>query len=144
MKEKEVEYLLRSMNEEKANRIQRYKRRDQYRSIIGEMIIKKYGVNPNCVSDVTFEFNKYGKPYLRGIEFNISHYSNWVVCAISTNKIGIDIEKVIDLDINIVDQYFHPIELNWMKKGTDKERLLKFYQLWTKKESFIKAIGKGM
>lgn len=144
IKEQKIQQLFQLMNKEKVNRIRRYKKRDQYRSVLGEMIVRMYVKNHANVSDMLFKQNEYGKPFLEGVEFNISHSSDWVVCAISTYEIGIDIEKKVNLDIDIINHFFHPAEINWINKGTDGERLNRFYYLWTKKESFIKSVGKGL
>ena len=49
--------------------------------------------------------NPFGKPYFKdtNIFFNISHSNNLVACAVSTQNIGIDIEKVAPKKAKLFD-----------------------------------------
>lgn len=97
-----------------------------------------------------YEKNQYGKPYLKGfpkIEFNISHCKNMVACVISQNgAVGIDVEKKRDYHENITKRVFTEEEAKWFqeKEIIDKDKKEAFFQIWTLKESYIKAKGKGL
>ncbi len=59
---------------------------------------------------IIFDTNSYGKPYLRNredIQFNISHSVEWVVCVIDKQSIGIDIEQIKEVNMDIVKRFFH-------------------------------------
>lgn len=90
---------------------------------------------------------KYGKPYLPqnlGISFNISHSGKWVVCALSNDEVGIDIEKIsFDLDID-VSKYFHKNESKIINSFLGKPKYYSFYRFWTAKESYLKCTGRGL
>ena len=73
-----------------------------------------------------------GKPYCRDLFFNISHSGDFVLLAVSDFEIGIDIEKIRDVDLKISDRCFE-------EKVSTKEE---FFSMWTKKESIIKYLGK--
>jgi 4'-phosphopantetheinyl transferase len=90
------------------------------------------------------EYTIKGKPYISGAnkKFNISHSSNLVVCAFSNSKIGIDIEKIRDVNIGNFRSYFSDDEYTDIENSSVINKL--FFQYWTKKESFAKAIGEGL
>src|SRR4051794_32137156 len=84
--------------EEIKNRILRLKRwEDRQASLYGKLLLKKglkeLGLDSSLVD---LKYTPYGRPYIEhNPDFNISHSTRYVVCAISTNsKIGIDIEEI--------------------------------------------------
>ncbi|SDG35223.1 4'-phosphopantetheinyl transferase superfamily protein [Thalassobaculum litoreum DSM 18839] len=48
------------------------------------------------------------------------------------------------VDLSIADSYFAPPELDWLRAQGEAERGGAFMTLWTPKEAFIKATGKGL
>lgn len=99
---------------------------------------------------VKFEFNKYGKPYLSGevaLTFNLSHSRDWFCLAIANKaEVGCDIEWIdesIEHD-DLIEQYFSKIEQLEYKSFPPAERPGIFFNLWTRKEAFIKAVGQGL
>ena len=75
------------------------------------------------------------------IEFSLSHSGDYAVCAIAEGnegEIGIDIEKHKKDQKGIAEHFFCEGEKQRIKTDED------FYRYWTLKESFIKAIGKGL
>lgn len=98
---------------------------------------------PECEQD--FIYNKYGKPSLRGnskLNFNISHCKELAVCAVAKNPIGVDAEKIRDFSERVMKRCFTASENDYVKKSTSPNKA--FFQLWTLKESYIKAIGIGL
>lgn len=83
-----------------------------------------------------FEYTKYGKPYLKNIPlfFNISHSKDIVICAISDEEIGIDIEYLRPFNEAIAKKFFPEIPNNDVI----------FTKEWVKLESLIKASGKSI
>ena len=97
--------------------------------------------------DINFVTNKYGKPMLSNeseLHFNISHSGSWVSCALHYSPIGIDIEQLLTIDIHFCKRFFTTEEYNALINESEKEREKYFYKLWTLKESYIKAEGKGL
>lgn len=129
---------------EKANK---YKYEDdKKRCILSELLLKE-GLKEFEIKDhdIEYSFNKYGKPYLKNhkdIYFNFSHSGEFVVCVLANFEIGVDIEKIEKADLNIAEKFFHKNEyqhiLNSNKPNDD------FYRIWTYKESYTKALGKGL
>lgn len=122
---------------------------DAQRSLMGE-IIAKFAICKRINIDndsLKISHNKYGKPILlkpKGVYYNISHSGDWVVCAVDNNPIGIDVELIRKIDINnIARRFFSKNEyIDLLNRENDSLRY--FYILWTLKESYIKAIGKGL
>lgn len=93
-----------------------------------------------------FKIGKYGKPYLlnyRDFQFNISHTKNALVVAVSDKSVGIDIEKIKAVDFKIAERFFVHEELSYIIENKDLQNK-RFFEVWTKKEAYIKCIGKGL
>ena len=94
-----------------------------------------------------------GKPLLsarhRGINigFNLAHTRGLVACVVCRNTdVGIDVER-LDRKIRALDlaaRYFSPTEVVALQACTEHERHFRFIELWTLKESYVKAIGEGL
>src|SRR5215217_8074761 len=102
---------------------------------------------------VRFNYTSFGKPILASdadnanIRFNLSHSGEIVLYAISCNQeLGIDVEQVrAHTDVMaIAKRFFTPGEIGRMEKGNEKNRTELFFRYWTRKEAFVKAVGKGV
>lgn len=84
-------------------------------------------------------YNEYGKPYLKSnkVYFNISHSYDYTVLVISSEEIGVDIEK-IRIRKNVIDRACTEEEKKLIKTADD------FTIMWVKKESYVKYLGKGL
>lgn len=101
--------------------------------------LKFYGFEKN-IFDINY--TKYNRPYLSiPLDFNISHSGNYILCALSTNNIGIDIEVIRPLEINDFAHCFSADEL--LKINCAPDRHIEFFKHWTIKEAVIKADGRG-
>lgn len=90
-----------------------------------------------------WEIANSGKPFItNGAYFNISHSENYVVVAFSGKEVGCDIEKVGKINVYSLAHLLHPEEQKYISMSTDKH--ISFYTVWTRKEAFLKAIGKGI
>ncbi|UOB66272.1 4'-phosphopantetheinyl transferase, partial [Bacillus thuringiensis] len=76
---------------------------DINRTLIGDLLIRslicqKYKINHE---EIRFRYNEYGKPFVEkfsDFHFNVSHSGEWVVCATANFNVGIDIEKVSEIE----------------------------------------------
>lgn len=125
----------------------KYKRwQDAQSSLLGKILLmkglKKYGFRKEVLEDI--QYTQYNRPYFRdNIYFNISHSGNCVICAISRDfELGIDVEEIRPIVVQDFSTQFNTDEMNSIYGSED--RLLAFYNLWTKKEAVIKADGRGM
>src|SRR5215510_2871195 len=102
---------------------------------------------------IQFEYTPYGKPFLSkklnipAISFNLSHSNGLVLYAITKDRrVGIDIEyiRAISDFENVSAATFSAFENNQLQSIDDHLRMQAFFNCWTRKEAFIKAIGDGM
>lgn len=89
-------------------------------------------------------YNEYKKPQIINSlnlgYFNISHSEDIVACAYARNgDIGLDVEKIVDVDVNEFKEVLTLDEYYLLKSGTNTD----FFRLWTTKEAIMKAVGKG-
>jgi 4'-phosphopantetheinyl transferase len=124
-------------------KISKYKRwQDKHAALFGKLLLKKDLCLPVTLDNI--KFTDYSRPFLNAlIDFNISHTSGCAMCALTKKgKIGLDIEAVTKLDVSQFEKYFSKAEWDEimnMSAPTDQ-----FFHFWTKKESVIKANGKGL
>lgn len=93
-----------------------------------------------------------GKPELgpsfahTGLQFNLSHAAGLATCAFAWNgRVGVDIELVKpipDAD-EVAALVFSPAELAAYRALAPYERGRAFFNGWTRKEAFVKALGQG-
>ena len=105
------------------------------------------------VSQISFKYNKYGKPELSNIfkyldiHFNLSHSNDMVIIAICKKiNVGVDLEYIEDDSINelINNQIFTLEEQKYLCSLSYESCKMKFYDFWTCKEAVMKLIGKGL
>ena len=144
---KELIHFLNADELERANRYYRKKDRNQFiicRSIL-KIVLAAY--TKTEVKNITLDYHFNKKPYLGShpwLHFNVSHSEDLAVIAISRCKLGIDVEFVSkDFDyLPLLPEVFTENEILFVQEAENKEYA--FYCLWTRKEAFVKAIGKGI
>jgi len=103
--------------------------------------------------EIIFSYEQHCKPTIeekynnKSIEFNISHSGSYALIAMTLdNKLGVDIEKInhgIDYQ-SLSDRFFSGKEKDELTSIDKDDQLDAFYRAWVRKESFIKATGKGI
>ena len=91
---------------------------------------------------VLLETDSDGKPFLSGsdLHVSISHSAEAVVCAVSTDHVGIDIEKIRPVERKLVEYVCTERERAYVLKqdeGCDE----RFFEVWTAKEASYKHDG---
>ena len=100
--------------------------------------------------EIQFTYSENGKPELRdcaGIRFNVSHSDNVAVFAVAANRrIGIDIEKLRDdVDFDAIPRrFFSEVEQREIAALSGEEKIAGFFNCWTRKEAYVKAVGTGL
>lgn len=100
----------------------------------------------------TFSTGPHGRPAIAAahssaLEFNISHSADLVMLGITSDRtLGIDVESMEarEVDIDGLDRYFAPQERAALLALPPFARRRRFFELWTLKESYIKARGMGL
>jgi len=143
-----IERLLPLVSTKKREQIGKFKFDiDKALSLYAEIIVR-YSI---CTvlgiknTDILFEKNEYGKPHFKDypeLYFNISHTRNAVCVSILDKPTGIDIERIRIADIRIAERFFASNELKYIIASPKPNEC--FYEVWTKKEAYIKYLGKGL
>ena len=103
--------------------------------------------------EIRFRYGPQGKPALddgwdrSGIRFNLSHSDNWALYAFSRDReVGIDVERVRELDDfeSLADKHFALREQTELLRLSAEQRLTGFFNIWTRKEALLKAVGSGL
>lgn len=126
-----------------------FKIEDRERFVIGRGVLKHLSalyVNlaPELIEIISGQ-NK--KPIIKGyghLHFNISHSKDCIVFAFSNSGIGIDVEYINE-DFNykpIIKNCFTNNEIQYIEESDKPVKA--FFKLWTRKESLLKAAGKGL
>ena len=90
--------------------------------------------------------NKYGKPFFVNfpkVHYNVSHTKGLIVCAISDSRVGIDVERIKPFNKRIVERFFSKNEREYIFASKENKDG-RFAEIWTKKESYVKWLGKGV
>ncbi|MEG0370695.1 MAG: 4'-phosphopantetheinyl transferase superfamily protein, partial [Clostridium sp.] len=120
---------------------------DKVRSLGCEILLHRaLSLHNIDLSKCNIMTKEHGKPYIQGknIHYNLSHSGEYVVCAISSNPVGIDIEKLRSININIVNRFYSEDEKTYIE-SLDKDKVLDgFFRIWSCKESYIKYNGLGL
>lgn len=93
---------------------------------------------------------EYGKPYLADypeLAFNLSHTGKKYVIVTGINQeLGVDIEACIPRTTlpALVEKCFAEEEQHYWRLLPEQEKTNAFYRFWTRKEAFVKAVGRGI
>ncbi|GIP23184.1 4'-phosphopantetheinyl transferase superfamily protein [Paenibacillus sp. J22TS3] len=142
--------MMELISEERAQKVNKlHFAEDKIRSILGEMLIRIHLREAWKMEEkhIQFEYNEFGKPRLQNhpqLHFNISHSGQWVIAAVDECPIGLDVEQIKPIDLDIAERFFAPAEIQYISDQPLERRLTSFYHIWTLKESYIKAVGKGL
>ena len=119
--------------------------RGTLRQLLGNYI----GVKPEAIC---FAYNEWGKPSLSesiatGLKFNIAHSEGIALFAFSAGReLGVDVEfhrDNIDFD-ELANSVFSERERSAFLALPQNQKKTAFFAIWTRKEAYIKARGKGL
>jgi 4'-phosphopantetheinyl transferase len=106
-----------------------------------------------AAADWRFAIAEHGKPLLApdfgatGLHFNIAHTAGLVAIAISRQpSVGVDVEYLGGRrpPLDVAPRYFSDTEARELAALAPADQPLRFYALWTLKESWLKATGEGL
>ncbi len=118
------------ISNEKRERIKRLINLDDAnRVLIGDLLVRslicqKYKINND---EINFIYNEYGKPFAESFSdfhFNISHSGEWVVCATANSNVGIDIEKISEIEaLKLANEFFSEEEFYDLSNMNSNEQI---------------------
>ena len=120
------------------------------RALVRTVLSRYAAVRPQ---DWVFSSGPRGRPEIfspspaPALEFNISHSADLVMLGVTSGRaLGIDVESLEtrEADIGGLDRYFTPEESAELLRLPPVCRRRRFFELWTLKESYIKARGMGL
>jgi 4'-phosphopantetheinyl transferase len=151
-----VAKLRQLLTPDECKRAERYYRsRDRRQSIVARgilrLIISRYLHFPAAA--LKFTDNSYGRPALAEelnqvrLDFNLSHSGDLVLYAFTCGRsVGIDIELIREdfATFEIAEQFFSRDEIIALRSMSKELRSVAFFNCWTRKEAYIKALGQGL
>lgn len=116
------------------------------RGFLRSVVARYLGSQPKALR---FEYGAYGKPAIEGghtLRFNLSHSNEIALLAVALDaELGVDVEHIrADFaSADIARRYFSRAEVEVFNTLPQEEQVAAFFRCWTRKEAYIKAIGKG-
>lgn len=119
------------------------------RGILRDILARYTGTEPAAL---VFSYNPFGKPFLAGspLRFNLAHSHQAVICAVTAGRdVGLDVEYTrssrLRADLaSFVQRTLAPGESRALLALPEGQQLEAFYNCWTRKEAYIKALGSGL
>lgn len=145
--------LMHYLDDQENKRAQQFKFAKDRNSFICSHAILRRLLSKYCNCDqkkILYNYNAFNKPSLNNdynINFNLSHSFHRGIIAITKNHpIGIDIEYMKNKPIldDLAKRFFSAHEYNEYKILPQQQKTLGFYNCWTSKEAFVKAVGMGL
>jgi 4'-phosphopantetheinyl transferase len=115
-----------------------------------ELLAPLLGIAP---AQIEFAAGPHGKPALSGaaaaagIQFNLSHsdgmgFIGWA----RGREIGVDVEcwRALRDEAALVRRFFSRAEIAAYEALPEAQRRAGFFALWTRKEAYVKAVGRGL
>lgn len=121
---------------------------DRRRSIAVWLLLRQMLAERGLDADSLQVFeNAFGKPAFDpavGVNFSLSHAGERVMAAVSDVEVGCDVEQIVPVDDGILRMALSEAERTHLAAFSGSIRARAFTRLWMRKESYVKAVGRGM
>lgn len=115
------------------------------RAVLAELLATEPG-------RLAFAVGEHGRPRLAspegtGLDFNLSHSHGLIAAAVCRGgRVGLDLERLREVPSaeRLARRFFSPAELAAVLTRTATERDRAFLAVWTAKEAWLKATGRGI
>jgi 4'-phosphopantetheinyl transferase len=117
------------------------------RASLRRLLARYTGADP---AQIQFKQNPYGKLFIdhpvSSVRFNVAHSGDCIVHAIAQGtEVGVDVEVLRNSgELASISSYFASGEQAWLLAADAQARDTGFFTLWTCKEAYIKALGRGL
>lgn len=143
------------LSDEETQRHRRFVRaRDRDLFLVAHALVRTTLSRYLAISPTAWEFatGERGRPEISsppgtGLRFNLSHTPGRAVCAVTRDRdIGVDVERLsrVTDPLHVADRFFAPTEVVGLRALSEAQQRQRFFELWTLKESYIKARGLGL
>lgn len=102
-------------------------------------------------ASITFTYEVHGKPEIAAapipLRFNLSHSGELGLLGVALGRqVGVDIEFMRPMEDlhSIAEAYFSPREIEDLRALPEGQQARGFFNAWTRKEAYLKGIGKGL
>ncbi|WP_200346296.1 4'-phosphopantetheinyl transferase superfamily protein [Halochromatium glycolicum] len=144
--------LLEALPADERARISRFRQMaDQMRAITAAILprLAIHRLHGVPLDQIALPRSSAGKPCYPDdpdFHFNLSHSGEYVGLGIGGAPLGVDCEQIrADRDQDaIARRFFTPDEQRWLAEFSSAERAQRFFELWSRKESLLKATGVGL
>ena len=147
------EALLSPDERDRAARFRAGSLRDRYiagRGTLRILLGRYFQADP---AEISLIYQPHGKPELgppwngRGVEFNLSHSGEVALFAFTRGRpIGVDVEAIRPMPnaAALLERFFSADEIAQWRQAPRERQELVFFQGWTRKEAWLKAVGSGL
>jgi 4'-phosphopantetheinyl transferase len=150
-----IEALGRNLAEDEVRRAERFHSpadQRRYRVARGALRVILGGYLSMPPSHVRFAYGPNGRPELAhapadGLRFNLSHSNDLALVAVTRGRaVGVDVEALrpVEQADDIARRYCVASEYDAYRALPAPQRMSAFFNLWTRKEAYLKAIGAGL
>lgn len=147
-----LEHLLAADEIQRANRFRFPEHRRRFilaRACLRQILAAYLGIEPQAVS---FTYSPEGKPSLAqqhnsSVFFNVSHSLDIAAFAMTRgHRVGVDVEMIRrDIDVDeIPKRFFSSAEEKTLAALEGEAKFRGFFNCWTRKEAYVKAVGSGL
>jgi 4'-phosphopantetheinyl transferase len=115
-------------------------------ALVRDVLAESTGVPAH---DLKFTEDDLGRPRLEGVEeidFNLSHTDGMAIVGVARHRLGVDVERFRDgLDLpGLGRRVLTPRERKTIEGPEAPEGRTRFFEYWTLKEAYAKALGIGI
>ena len=141
-----MQQAIKILPEERAERIRKISLEKSKRQSIAAGLLLEYVLNEHGIQgkNLTFLKNTDGKPSIKeypDFHYNLSHSAEYAALVADGCPVGIDIEELRKGYGKLAERFFSIEEAKVLKEHWSDHL---FTKLWTRKESYLKAVGVGM
>ena len=140
------------LSEDEWQRAERFHlERDHQRFIAGRGTLREIlgALLDTAPAGLEFSYGVFGKPKLTApvgadsLHFNVAHSDSIAVFATAKHELGVDVERIRALDEtgDIATRFFSSREKDCLQALAEEQRQEAFFNCWTRKEAYLKAIG---
>ena len=152
----EIDRLLHTLSPEEQLRARRFRfdlHRDRFIAGRGQLRLLLSHYTRQEPARIQFAYGANGKPELVSLppdlplQFNLAHSAELALLAVNRSvPVGVDVEELHPLEDApaLVARFFSPRENLAFQGLRESQKLTAFFNLWTRKEAWLKATGEGI